>query len=240
VSLDILSLIVILLPGYWSLRVYERICFEDIHEEGDHSQFLLGLSLGIANLILGWSLSNSCLFLLSGISSLHIDFGQYYWSLPEIFENGALFMPHFLIILGLLVVLSPFTGTLWGILQRSSLSPVEWIISKVCKKMEIGSRTKNSDNINFIMDECLNSEPCFVRITTKESSSPVIGFLLAGNSAGIVLIGDGNLAEDFDFFNDPRKITYVNFESGVEVEYCTARRSEQLKYFEEHCLNRTS
>jgi len=151
-SLSFPALLILLLPGFFSLWVYQGLALEDIHRRGEAHVVAIGLMFGLLNLGV-WTLVD-CLF----CANLTIRFDE---------DVASLMQWAFVWRYALLSVLALVIGGSCGVLTRSRLgSPVWWFRNLSSKILKVNPTTSNESALNYALQEMSkNDTPLLVGVS---------------------------------------------------------------------------
>ena len=153
-------LLVLLLPGFFALWVYQGLCFEDVHKRGEAHVISLGLMFGMVNL--GVYALLGCLPWFS--LAILVD------------DNVAVLMSWaFLWRYVLLSILALFVGLVSGLLCRKGWTPTAYFRRAGARLLGV-NETQNTESLLHVFLQEHTKDGSQVIIEIKNGSDSVMGF----------------------------------------------------------------
>lgn len=231
--MDLALLLIFLLPGFWSLWVFQRITREQIENRPDRTLFVLGLCFGLCNLLLTYALASLITHLtmipffpeITSFSS-----GEGFGSIFQLFETWE-FWRTFL----LLTVVSLIMGAVAGACRAKDIWPVVWVAHLGAKLVDrIPTQMDYETALSTVLENELNAAS-IIRISSLTCSEcRVVGlFNGSSNSEDHILLKDVNLFSPDEFPYGFDFSACADLSKGVLVEYLTCPSDLQQKLVED-------
>ena len=145
-SLSFPSLIILLLPGFLSLWVYQGFTYEELHKKGDWHYGSLGLMFGVADLGLHSLLMQ---LIKRGLESCGLPFNPVFD-----LDAGIVMDVSFWFKYALLIVVALAVGFCFGFLARKTgYSVIGWLRRLGAKKLNVPERTTAESALDYAISE---------------------------------------------------------------------------------------
>ncbi len=140
-AFDLITLIMLIVPGFWSMWIYQAQSYKDIESRQWESKGIMALSFGLINLVIAYSLAAVCVrFASCSLTPLHE-------AAQAIIAGKTDSIGIYAMALFFLIVASIVTAALAIVCDRKGWFPNRWLPRKLQKK---------SDELMVPYDFCLD------------------------------------------------------------------------------------
>ncbi len=215
--LNLTTLLVLLLPGFWSTWVYQKISRDDKKYNGEWMNAAMGFSFGIVNL---------------GIFTV----GTWYVGLlldrsltPFLVVNDLLWLNEwrFWLSFAFIALIAHSTGYFAGLLQLKREIPTLLLSKKAYGTAGFNIGTGCESALRFIVDNNIPKD-CIARVyKLGPEPNPIVGIYDGASNDEISLRDKALFREDEDYRMEDPCVTYVNIASGICVDFVTTKMTTQ-------------
>lgn len=240
-SLDLTTLILLLLPGFWSLWVYKHITSEDLDRRGDWTQVSMGLCFGIVTLL--------CFSgVLGALSWVVESFGKSALSLKGLFPGRTegiqcLFRWSFSLYYLGLGVMALVVGCFSGYLQGKGWLPTQILHKAAAKCLDRDVQTNCESALRLLMNEQVPLKT-LVRVSVIGGDSEVMGYYAGfSESEKQINLTQVDLFRNLDlksrnYIDDLESCATVELDSGLMVEFLLESSEGNSKDFLDYLVDR--
>ena len=230
-------LVILLLPGFWSLWIYQGYVTADIEGRPWQTKLFLGLGLGVVNLLLALSVFS----LLGWMFPEAAWLGRWAGMIGELPGGGAndfvsevslgsgLFTLEFRLFFVLEAVISVVVGAAVIILNRWGWLPTQWLPNLLLRGVG-HERTQNENIFNHIEREYTNGRNSLVAIySIADPSRKKIGIYAGalGKTKEICVSCSEVFREDDPWLRRSESYSYFDLASGVVVDFFPEREGNE-------------
>jgi hypothetical protein len=221
-ALNLLTLLVLLLPGFWSAWVYWKISRDDKQETNEWSTVALGFSFGIVNLGI-FTMGNLALQYLFQIPRVLFDIGD---------DLSWLSEWQFWVSFFIIAVIAHIIGYLAGLLRLAGKIPALMLAKKASQRTGGNIGTGYKSSLKFIVEKEI-PKYCITRIyKLGEESKPIVGLYKGTSGDEIQLCGKPLFREFEDYRMEDPCVTYFNINSNIAIDFVTTESETQKHHLQ--------
>lgn len=220
--LNLTTLLILLLPGFWSTWVYQKISRDDKKYNGEWMNAAMGFSFGIINL---------------GIFTI----GTWFVGLlfkrtltPFLNMKDLLWLNEwrFWLSFAFIALIAHATGYFAGLLKLNGKIPTFLLSRYASRKAGVNVGTGYESTLKFIVEKEI-PKYCITRIYRPgKESSPIVGIYNGASEDEICLLGKALFRDEADYRMKDPCITYVNVNSGLAIDFLTTESATQQSHLD--------
>ena len=248
-SLDFSSLLLLLLPGFWSLWVYKHITSENLDKRGNWTTVSLGLCFGIFNFLVAVATVKVAgrFFYSFGITDNLLTLEKGFFTAMSFKGVENIFSIKFVFSYAFLGLMALWVGAFAGCLQGKGKLPTQYFHRKVAECLKKPNvQTSCESSLRSLMDEHIQKWPCWpeppIVSISKIGGAPedhVMGYYAGfSESEKQINLEDVNLflpsnldKEDREYLQNLESVATVDLSSGIVVEFLKEGSAEDVRVF---------